>query len=174
MKLKVLFASTLLLGVLAGCGDDDVDQDELVTNPTTTNETTTNDANQTTNDTTTDNVESTTNQNEGQQAGTYNFTHFDLDVEYANDVSYNAEYKNTPNGITAEFEDEANRVDTSGDDAYNEIAPYLEQLTFDENTEDEEVRNQVMTVFGLDENYTEFELEVKFENGNNKKYRFTK
>ncbi|QCR33933.1 YusW family protein [Lysinibacillus sp. SGAir0095] len=164
MKLKLILTSSLLLGVLVGCGDDDVDQDELVTNPEPTNEMTT------------ENEEQTNGQSEGnqQEDTAYNFTHFDLDVEYANDVSYNAEYTSNQNGIAAEFEDEVNRIDTSGDEAYNHFAQYLEQLTFDENTEDQEVLNQVMTAFGLDENYTEFELEVKFENGDTKTYRFTK
>ncbi|MCM3389495.1 YusW family protein [Ureibacillus chungkukjangi] len=172
MKVKALLTVPLLLGVLAGCGDNDVDQDEVVTNPTPTNETTTNNAD----DTTTENANQTNEENAGQQqeVTSYNFEHFDLDVEYANDVSYNAEYTNTQNNITAEFEDEANKVDVSGDEAYNQISPYLGQLTFDETTEDQEVLNQVMTAFGLEDNYTEFELEVKFLNGEKKEYKFNK
>lgn len=164
MKIKRLLTIPLLLGILGGCGDDDGDQDELVTNPTTSNETAT------------DALIPTNGQIGGQQQGdsSYNFTHFDLDVEYANDVSYNVEYTSNQNQITAELEDEINHVNAFGDDAYNQFAPYLKQLTFDEKTEDQEVLNQVMTAFGLEENFTEFELEVKFQNGKAKEYKFRK
>ena len=164
MKVKSLLTVPLLLGVLAGCGDNEVDKDEVVTNPTPTEETATENANQA----------NEQNGEQQQEVTSYNFEHFDLDVEYENDVSYNVEYNNNQNEITAEFEDDANKVDVSGDEAYNQIAPFLEQLTFDETTEDQEVLNQVKTAFGLDEGYNEFELEVKFINGEKKEYKFNK
>lgn len=165
MKVKALFTIPLLLGMLAGCGDADSENDEQVTNPPPTN------------GAETDNSTQTEGQGEGEKQvdTSYNFTHFDLDVEYADDVSYNAEYTNTQNQISAELEDELiNKINFSGDKAFNQIAPSLAQLNFDENTEDEEVLNQVMTAFGLEDNYEEFELEVKFQNGEIKEYDFKK
>ena len=162
MKLKALYTIPLLLGMLVGCGNDDIDQDELVTNPTPANESAT------------DNTTQTGELKEEQLYKDSFITHFDLDVEYANDVSYNAEYTNNQNQVSAELEDEINKVNASGDEAYNLLLPSLEQLTFDEKTEDQEVLSQVMTAFGLEDNYTEFELEVKFKNGEVKEYNFKK
>jgi len=163
MNLKWFLTIPLLIGVLVGCGDDDVDQDEVVTNPAPTTETATEDA---TNTEGQDNAQ--------QNNSSLNFTHFDLDVEYANDLSYNVEYTNNQNQITAELEDEINNVKASGNEAYNKFSSNLESLTFDENTEDQEVLNEVLSAFNLDENYTEFELDVKFENGEVKKYEIRK
>lgn len=183
MKLfKGILTLPLLLGFLYACNDDDtkVDQDEIVTG----NESNAGTTNNTANDTgTTDNTANDTgtnqtgenggdNQQNGIQAGdvNYPFTYFELDVDYANDVSYNVEYANDGNNISSEFEDEKNNVDTQGDQAYNSISPSLETLTFDENSSDEDVRSDVLKAFGLDENYTSFELEVKFQNGDVKHY----
>lgn len=169
--LKSMLTIPLLLGVLYACNDGD--QDEIITDTgkDTVNDTANNNADQ--NNGTDQNA--TDDQNEGEEHvdTPYNFTHFDLDVEYDNDVSYDVEYANDQKGMSAEFEDERNNIHSEGDDAYNKIVKYLELLTFNANTEDEEVLSQVITAFELDENYTSFELEVKFNNGEVKRYNFT-
>ena len=184
MKSKTIFIIPLLLGVLYGCNSDtEVDKEDIVTGNQSSVDNTTSDTgtgNTGANDMGTDNTGTNNagqNGNENQQNGTqaanvnFPFTYFELDVDYANDISYNAEYANDGNNIAAEFEDEKNNVDTNGDQAYNSIRPSLEKLTFDENSSDEDVRKEVIQAFGLDENYTEFELEVKFQNDKVKHYR---
>jgi hypothetical protein len=106
---------------------------------------------------------------EGIGATGHNFTRFDLEVEYDNDVKYEAEYEAEGNG-EAEIEDDLNEVSLKGDDAYNELAPLMEQLQFDSNTEDQEVMTQVLEVFELQNDYKEIELEVTFTDGTKKKY----
>lgn len=178
MKIKALFTVPLLLGILAGCGDgdSDVERDELVENPNPTNGVAT-DNSTSTDGTATGNSTQTEGQGEGlQEVDTnYNFTNFDLDVEYQDDLSYNAEYTNTQNQVTAELEDEIiNKLKISGDEAFKQISPSLAQLTFDQETEDQEVINQVLKAFGLEDNYKEFELEVKFQDGQEKEYKSNK
>ena len=171
--LKGILILPLLLGVLYACNDDtEVDKDELVTgNNNNVNETTDNTTNE--NGTTGTNDNGAENQQTGNQVSVnYPFTYFELDVEYANDVSYDVEYANDGTNISAELEDDFNRVQSEGDPAFNSISPYLEKLTFDENSSDEEVRDEVLKTFELENNYTSFDLEVKFESGKVKKYHF--
>ncbi|MEH6989684.1 YusW family protein [Cytobacillus firmus] len=47
-------------------------------------------------------------------------------------------------------------------------------MSFDQNTEDQEVINQVKDAFSLDDNYQKFELEVKFPDGTEKEFSETK
>ncbi|WP_404441958.1 YusW family protein [Sutcliffiella horikoshii] len=107
-------------------------------------------------------------ENEQSTAG-HEFTKFDLEVEYENRVKYEAEYKAEGNG-EAEIEDDINEVSLKGDEAYTELSPRLEQLKFDSNADQQEVMTQVLEVFGLKDDYKEFELEVMFEDGTVKKY----
>lgn len=169
-KKKSLFVIPLAMGMLYGCGNDQADKDEVVTDTTTTEETAQNE----TGNTTDQNAADTQTEQAQQVDTTYNFTHFDLDVEYQDDVSYNAEYENNGSQVAAELEDERNNVKQSGNDAYNAMKSQLESLTFDENTENQEVIDEVIAAFGLEEDFTEFDLEVKFVNGDNKQYEVNK
>ncbi|WP_158583013.1 YusW family protein [Lysinibacillus yapensis] len=166
---KAFITIPLLLGLMTGCSNNDAGQDEAATIPATTN-----DAAQNNSSNGTEQNASGDQTNGAQQVDTlFNFTHFDLDVEYDKDVSYNVEYENNQNQVSAELEDDANDIDLSGNDAYHAIEPQLESLTFDENTGNEEVLNDVISAFGLKEDFKEFDLEVKFVNGVTKKYEFT-
>lgn len=104
----------------------------------------------------------------------YPFTHFSLDAKYENDISYEVEYENERDMVTAEIEDEVNQVFLKGDEAYSQLSKQLEQLTISENTTDDEVLNQVIDVFKLDENYKHIEVEVRFNDGKEKEYNFRK
>lgn len=161
--IKSFLIIPLLVGVLYGCNDDnDIDQDEVVTGN--------NEAGQIEN-TANDTVEQTTdNQNTGNSE--YNFTHFDLDVDYPNDISFDVEYTKNQDVVGVEVDDEINNVELKGDAANEQIAPQLAKLTFDENTSDDEVLNEVLSAFNLEEDYQIIELEVKFNNGNVKRYKF--
>ncbi|RUL51740.1 YusW family protein [Lysinibacillus antri] len=159
MKYAKILIVPFLVGALYGCNDNDVDQDELVTETNPATET---------------NQTDTTNDDQENAETSYNFTHFDLDVDYANDVSYDVEYTMNQNGTTAEIDDDANKVELKGDEANNQLAGYFESLTFNETSSDEDVVNQVITAFKLDENYQNLKLEVKFNNGDVKRYEFKK
>lgn len=157
----------LLLGLLYACNNENTKVDKDVTsNNSTVDETTNN---------TTNNTE-----NEHERTGikaadvNYAFTEFDLDVEYADHNSYDVEYENDGNNIYAELDDELKGVKYKGDQAYDNFADALKQLTFDKTTSDEDVRKEVLKAFALDENYQSFELEVKFQSGEEKHYHDNK
>ncbi|MFL0581723.1 YusW family protein [Solibacillus silvestris] len=172
MKLfKGILTMPLLLGLLYACNNEDanVDKDKEVTgNNSVVDETTNNNA--------TNNTENEEDERTGIKVAdvNYTFTDFDLDVEYADHKSYDVEYENDGNNIYAELDDDLNGVKYNGDKAYENFANALKQLTFDKNTSDEDVRKEVLKAFALDENYQSFELEVKFQSGEEKHYHHNK
>ncbi|RTQ93884.1 YusW family protein [Lysinibacillus telephonicus] len=174
-KVKFLLTIMFTLGILYACNNND-DQEEVMTENKQNNQT----------DEITEEIENNTalqadetmdpdqtvadkTQNGGLSS---KFTNFDLDVEYKNDISFDVEYTNNQNKVTAEIEDEINNVHLQGDEANKRLMEAFELLNFEENTNDEEVRSQVLEAFNLDENFKEFELEIKFETGEVKKYNF--
>ena len=173
MKLfKGILTLSLLLGLLSACNNDTkVDKDVTGNNST---------VDETTNNNTTNNTGTNQNNNENERTKlkaadvNYAFTDFDLDVEYADNKSYDVEYENDGNDIYAELDDKIKGVKYKGDQAYENYVNALKQLTFDNTTSDEEVRKEVLKAFTLDENYQSFELEVKFKNGEEKHYHDNK
>lgn len=97
----------------------------------------------------------------------------DLDVEYANDISFEVDYEYSENNIKAEIEDEINNVHLSGEEAKNTLLKNFEQLNFDENTDESEIVVQILTAFNLTDDFTKLELEVKYNTGTVKEYKIT-
>ena len=174
MKLvRVIVTLPLLVGLLYACNNDDaaVDNDKEVTeNNSTVDETVNN----------TGTTEPIHNEDEQEKTAikatdvNYAFTDFDLEVEYADNKSYDVEFENDVNYIYAEVDDEMKGVEHKGDQAYESIVKALDQLKFDKATSDEDVRKEVMKAFALDENYEYFDLEVKFKDGEEKHYHLNK
>ena len=172
MKLfRAILTLPLLLGLLYACNDDDkkvISDPKENENNTSVDETTDNK----------NNTNTTTNDTERTSVKVadvnYAFTEFDLEVEYENGNSYEVEYENDGNYIYAKLKDGPNNVTHEGDKAYDRLVDPLKQLTFSETTSDEDVRKEVIKAFNLEENYQSFELEVKFQNGEEKHYHHNK
>ncbi|WP_222123657.1 YusW family protein, partial [Bacillus pumilus] len=62
-------------------------------------------------------------------------------------------------------------VKLTSDKAIAKLSPLLQKLTFDKNTPDQEVIDQVVDVFQLDKDYQKFDLEVVFSDGTKKEYK---
>ena len=116
----------------------------------------------------------TNNTEQGATNAPYNFTHFDLDVDYSPTESYEVDYENELEGAEAKLEDDLNNHKHHGDEAYGILQPLFERLSFDATTPNDEVIKEVISVFSLNEDYTNFELEVEFADGTKKEYRDTK
>ncbi len=117
----------------------------------------------------------TTNNNVENSTSTadtaYNFTHFDLDVTYANNKSYEVSYENETTGAEAKIEDEINNKKETGNQAIDTLAPIFGSFKFDVATANDDVINEVLQKFNLADNYREFELEIKFADGTEKEYK---
>lgn len=98
------------------------------------------------------------------------FTKFSLDVDYGDNKEFEVDYDNESTGVEASYDHDINNEKINGDDAYTKIEPMFKQLTFDVNTPNEEVISEVKKVFNVGEDYKEFDLEVRFADGTEKKY----
>ncbi|WEG17585.1 YusW family protein [Alkalihalophilus pseudofirmus] len=105
------------------------------------------------------------------EEGSYAFTSFDLDVEYQDNQEVDVDYESEQDGMEAKYRNDFEGIDLEGDEAMQELEAYFTQLDFDSAAADEEVIDQVMSVFNLDPSYTEFELEVDFADGTEKEYK---
>lgn len=101
-----------------------------------------------------------------------NYTDFELDVDYEDNQSYEAELetRNQDQTIDAEIEDDLNGVNLKGREAFNELYPLVEQLTIDQNTSKEDTIDEILNVFGLSTDYQKFELEITFKDGPTMEY----
>lgn len=162
MNLKVLFFSLSLSAFLVACGDKDevtnAPENAPVEEPNTVDDN--------------NNNESAALNNPSKPA--FNFTHFDLDVQYANNKSYEVSYENEVTGVEAKIEDEVNNKKIQGNEAMDTLTPIFESLTFISTTANEEVTKEILQKFNLPDNYKEFELEVKFSNDTVKEYKLNK
>ncbi|WP_226530261.1 YusW family protein [Metabacillus niabensis] len=111
----------------------------------------------------------TVDQNENAEA-TFHFTNFDLDVDYPDNKNYDVDYDNEQEGMEAEIEDTLNQNNLTGDEAFEELKPKFEKLTFDQNTKNEDVLSEVKDVFEINDDYTRIKVEVEFADGTEKEY----
>ncbi|EFI70637.1 YusW family protein [Lysinibacillus sp. HST-98] len=151
MKLKFILVISLMTVILYGCNKDEV-KDVPANAPADQN------ATQQTGETPTDQV-------------TFNFIEFSLDVDYSATESYEVEYEDKKTGIEAKLEDDRKKEKLQGDEAYTKLEPLFKQLNFDSTTSNDEVIDQVIKVFNIDDNYQSIEVDVEFVDGNEKEFK---
>lgn len=100
----------------------------------------------------------------------FNFTHFDLDIKYANNESYEVDYENEASRAEASIDDEVNKTKIEGNEATKILVPIFESFTFDANTDSEAVLDEVLQKFNQPDNYLEVDLEIQFADGTRKEY----
>ncbi|MBX8946508.1 MULTISPECIES: YusW family protein [Lysinibacillus] len=151
MKLKFILVISLMTVILYGCNKDEVN-DVPANAPADQN------ATQQTGETPTDQV-------------TFNFIEFSLDVDYSATESYEVEYEDKKTGIEAKLEDDRKNEKLQGDEAYTKLEPLFKQLNFDSTTPNDEVIDQVIKVFNIEDNYQSIEVDVEFVDGNEKEFK---
>lgn len=168
-KKLALYAVPLLALSLTACSTDKDEKKEetKVEEPAsnTTNDSSSSDSSST--DSSKD--DSSTNEKVTEQP----YKKMDLDVEY-DKGDYTFEYEKKSDGDIAEIEDERDNTKKTGDEALGEMQPIVEKFTFDQNSSDEEVKKQIMDNIKIDDNYKSIKLEVKFDDGKEKEYKFVK
>lgn len=103
----------------------------------------------------------------------FNFTHFDLEIEYADNKSYEVSYENETTGAEAKIEDEVNNNFVQGNEAADILIPIFESFTFDGNTDSDAVIDEVLQKFNQPNNFTSIEIEIKYADGTLQVYRRT-
>lgn len=143
-----LFSSFLIIGI-AGCSDDEVSTSPVNDEPAVEKE----------------DAPSEEATKEISNSDTLNFTDFELDVDYAKNIEYEADYELDNGDIEAEIEDDFNDLKLKGDEAFDKLEPMLQKLNITQETTKEEVIQDTLNVFDLPSDYTKFELEITFDDG---------
>lgn len=96
-----------------------------------------------------------------------NFKEIEIEISYGHDKEYNAEIEHHDNGdVQAELEDELNGIEINDDiEAFNAIYPKAKQLDITQQTSKEDVIQQVLSAFDLENNYEKFKVKIKFNDG---------
>ena len=165
MKKLFIFIALLALSlVVVACGTTKKDANKAPKEPAVEDTTTEKDEDKGTN---LNQEESAGNQADMQsKMDELDYTEFNLGVDYTNDVEYEVELeKNSDNSIEAEIDDSINNIKKKGSEAFNELYPLVEQLTIVQETSEEEAIREVLKTFKLEDNYSEFDLEITFKDG---------
>ena len=101
-----------------------------------------------------------------------NFDEIEIEISYGSDQEYEVEIERHDNGdVKAEIEDELTGEDIDNDlEAFNKLYPLVKQLEMEQATDKEDVIQQVLDVFDLEDDYEEFEVEIKFDDGTELSY----
>ncbi|MCZ8538805.1 YusW family protein [Psychrobacillus psychrodurans] len=100
----------------------------------------------------------------------FGFQSFELDVDTADqkdaiDASFDIDISETE----AEYFNQLESKNLSGNDAYTELEPIFKEIALTKDMSKEEVIEKVTQAFGVEE-YTEFELEVEFSDGDTQEF----
>lgn len=92
------------------------------------------------------------------------FKQFDLEIDYVDTLSYEIQYVSNESHTRAVIH-EIGEEKISGEKALDQLTPHFMELSFDEDSSEQEVIEDVIQVFGLDDTYKEFTLRVIYSNG---------
>ncbi|MFJ7826108.1 YusW family protein [Psychrobacillus sp. NPDC096623] len=100
----------------------------------------------------------------------FGFQSFDLDIDTADqkdaiEASFDIDVSDTE----AEYVNQLESKNLSGNEAYAELEPIFKELSLTKDMSKEEVIEKVSKAFGVDE-YTEFELEIEFADGDTQEF----
>ena len=101
----------------------------------------------------------------------FGFQAFDLDIDTVDqqdalDTSFDIDISETE----AEYENKLENKKLTGDEAYAELEPIFKELALTKDMSKEEVIEKVTGAFGV-EDYTEFELELEFADGDTQEFQ---
>lgn len=115
----------------------------------------------------------TTNPASTPSSAAFHFTHFELEIDYADNKSYDVSYENEANGAEAKIEDEVNNSVVQGNEATNTVIPIFESFTFDATTDSDAVIDEVLAKFSQPNNFKSVEIDIQFADGTKKEYKRT-
>ncbi|WP_186763844.1 YusW family protein [Planomicrobium sp. CPCC 101079] len=157
--LTVLFLSSSM--GLAACGSS-----EEVTEPVQNEETTD------PSDTNADAATSGGVDSEDVGGGTFGFTEFEMTVDYPDqDEAYSVSYEEVREKVEATYTNKLEDMELSGNEAWDQIEPAFMNMELQPDMAEEDVIPQVVEAFGLEEGYSNIEIQVQYQGGENKEYQ---
>lgn len=167
-RILYLFSILLISTILAACGNTDSNNDEMDngTNNENVDTETAEDNTGTTNDDQANDEQANTDDSEmKEKMDELEYTDFELEVDYGQDVEYEAEIEQKNDMVKADLDDDRNGEDLDGQAAFDKIYPLVQQLTIQKDTPKEDAIAEVLDVFDLEDDYEKFELEIVFSDG---------
>ncbi len=165
-KLIILLLSSVFLLGITGCGSNNEDstspaEDEVTSEPEQDQNTSTQD--EATSEPEQDQNTSTQDEQSTNKDSEFDFIDFELEVEYADNKEYEADYELENNQIEAKIEDDLNEVKLKDNEALEKLEPILKDLQVKQDTSKQDAINEVINAFNLPEDYHEFELKITFD-----------
>src|SRR5699024_740896 len=180
MKKKVLLIGSLILAVfLTACGgsDDTNNMNNTTENTTRNTEQTKEEVNENQTTNSEDESESSTNDETGSEEemqakmGELDYKEIEVEVDYGDNSEYEIKIEQNDNDtIEAQIEDDINDEYLKGTDAFDTLYQMVKELSINKDTSKEEVIEDVLTTFNIDEDYDEFELEITFNDDTQLEY----
>jgi len=104
-----------------------------------------------------------------------NFLEFELEVDYSKG-QYEVDYKNYYGMIQAEIEDERNQNSTKIQEAaaLKQLEKILPELDIEKDTSKQDAISRTLTAFKLADNFKEFDLEIRFPDGDKLTFKSNK
>jgi len=155
---KTTILTSLLLSlalILGACGDKDKDDaTKDVTN----------------NDTSNDIEETAPGEDPAATGESFGFKKFELEVDYPDqDEAIDVNYEEEKDATDAEYKNvDDDNSDVTGQAAMAKLKPLLESLQLNEDMTDEEIMERIVTVFNINDNYTKIDIDITWENGEEK------
>lgn len=185
-KLITILASVFLIGIVAGCSNNEnTDSNNDTPNDTQEQAENSQDTDQTADDTTnsenedTDNADTTQNNNNKHDDAVddnddatnkmkeLSISEFELEVDYPDRKEFDAEIELKSDGTyTSELKDDMNSEYLKGQEAFDKLYPMAKNLNITPDTSKEDAIKQLIDAFNLDKNYEELEIEFHFHDSN--------
>lgn len=169
--IRIIFASIVLMIALSACGNNN--QGGTDNNNTENSENTLNTTEDIQPDTMTNDEDDTFDYNRTQdddymrsKMEDLNFNEISIEIIYQDGKEYEVEIdqdRNEP--MEAKVEDDLNNAFLQGKDAFDHIFERAKKLEITKENSDQDVIKQVLQSFNLPEDYTEFEIEITFNDG---------
>ena len=169
--IRIIFASIVLMTALSACGTNN--QGGTDNNNTENSENTLNTTEDIQPDTMTNDEDDTFDYNRTQdddymrsKMEELNFNEISVEVIYQDGKEYEAEIdqdRNEP--MEAKVEDDLNNAFLQGKDSFDHIFERSKKLEITNESSDQDVIKQVLQSFDLPKDYTEFEIEITFNDG---------
>lgn len=100
----------------------------------------------------------------------FNFAKFSLDVDYDGTTSVEIDYSNESTGVEASYKNDKTNETLTGNTAYHYLEPIFEDFSFNAASSQDEVIDEVIRAFNLDENFNELDMDITFDNGSEVEY----
>jgi len=102
---------------------------------------------------------------------TFGFTEFEMNVDYPDqDDAIEVSYEEDREKVEAEYTNKLENMELTGNDAWDEIEKAFVNMELQPDMAKEDVIPQVVKAFGLKEDYSNIEIDVKYQGGEDKEY----